>query len=209
MLDLPLFIAFITAASLLTITPGVDTAMVLRAATVDGRRQALMASLGIGAGCLAWGGAVALGLGALLQASELAYTILKWVGAGYLIWMGCKLLARPRTTLGPHSTEPIARSGYAAFSRGLMTNLLNPKVGVFYVTFLPQFVPAGVDIANYTFWLACCHVMLTLLWFCVLVAATVPLGRILRRPVAIRFLDRLTGGVFVLFGLKLVSSSAK
>jgi threonine/homoserine/homoserine lactone efflux protein len=77
MIDAPLLLAFIAAASILTITPGVDTAIVLCAATVDGRRQAVAASVGIVLGCLVWGAAVSLGLGALLQASEMAYTIVK------------------------------------------------------------------------------------------------------------------------------------
>lgn len=80
MIDLPLLLAFVAAATLLTLTPGVDTAIVLRAATAQGRRPAVMASLGIGLGCLLWGAAVSLGLGALLQASELAYTAVKLAG---------------------------------------------------------------------------------------------------------------------------------
>ncbi len=87
--------------------------------------------------------------------------------------------------------------------------LLNPKVGVFYITFLPQFVPHGASVAGYSFFLAGLHVLLTLAWFAVLIAATVPLGRFLRRPKAVRTLDRLTGLVFVGFGLKLATSSAR
>ncbi len=88
MIDLPLMLAFIAAASLLTVTPGVDTAIVLRTATLEGRRQAVLAAAGICLGCLAWGVAVSLGLGALLQASELGYTLVKFAGAAYLIWLG-------------------------------------------------------------------------------------------------------------------------
>jgi threonine/homoserine/homoserine lactone efflux protein len=90
-----------------------------------------------------------------------------------------------------------------------MTNLLNPKVGVFYITFLPQFVPAGADVALYSFFLAGLHVVLTLVWFVTLVAATVPLERFLRRPSAVKTLDRLTGCVFLGFGFKLATSSTR
>ena len=211
MIDLPLMLAFLVAATILTVTPGVDTAMVLRAATVDGRRPAIAASIGIVLGCLVWGGAVSLGLGALLRASEMAYTVVKFAGAAYLIWLGVRLLLRPRTVIdaaagGDAGDVGVDGNTSAAFWRGLLTNLLNPKIGVFYITFLPQFVPAGANVAGYSFFLAVLHVVLTLAWFAVLIAATVPLGQFLRRPAAVKALDRMTGGVFVMFGLKLALS---
>lgn len=182
--------------------------MVLRAATIDGRRTAVAASLGIVLGCLIWGGAVSLGLGALLQASSLAYTIVKIAGAAYLVWLGFKLLLKPRAALDTAAPAD-ARGGRDAFLRGFLTNMLNPKIGVFYITFLPQFVPAGTNVAGYSFFLACVHVLLTLAWFAALIAAAVPLGAFLRKPKAVRTLDRLTGGVFIAFGLKLATSSAR
>lgn len=207
--SLPLLLAFIAAAMLLAVTPGLDTAIVLRTATVEGRRPALLAALGIGLGCLVWGVAVSLGLGALLQASELAYTVVKVVGATYLVWLGVRLILRPRTAIDHGATGAGVRGGRDAFWRGLLANLLNPKVGVFYVTFLPQFVPVGADVASYSLFLASLHVLLTIVWFSTLIAATVPLGRFLRQPVVVRRLDRLTGGVFIAFGLKLAASSAR
>ncbi|WP_240154197.1 LysE family translocator [Comamonas sp. Tr-654] len=95
MVDFSLLIAFVVTASILTITPGVDTAIVLRATAMDGRKQAAMAALGIALGCLAWGTAAAFGLGVLLHASEAAYAVVKWIGATYLVWVGIKLLAGP------------------------------------------------------------------------------------------------------------------
>src|ERR1700749_2154351 len=88
--------AFSVAAGLLTITPGLDTALVLRTAAVEGPKRAALAALGIGCGCLVWGAGVALGLGALLQASALAFTALKWAGAAYLVWLGINLIRKPR-----------------------------------------------------------------------------------------------------------------
>lgn len=214
MASLSLLLAFLVAATILTITPGVDTAMVLRAATVEGRRPAIFAALGILIGCLIWGGAVALGLGALLRASETAYTVVKFVGAGYLLWLGAKLLLRPREGLDPANTDAApGRRGKGAFLQGFLTNMLNPKIGVFYVTFLPQFVPHSVTgsagVAGYTFFLAVVHVLLTVVWFGALIGAAAPLGRFLRRPGAVKTMDRLTGGVFMAFGLKLAASSAR
>lgn len=208
MTDLPLLLAFVVAATILTLTPGVDTAMVLRSAAVGGRRSAALAALGIALGCLVWGAAVAVGLGALLRASEVAYAVLKWAGAGYLLWQGAKLLWQPRQ-VPPLAEGAAVAAASEAFRRGLLTNLLNPKVGVFYVTFLPQFVPAAANVAWYTFFLACLHVLLTLLWFALLIAATAPLAKMLRQPAAIRVLDRLTGVVFVAFGIKLAVSSLR
>ena len=214
MTSLSLLFAFVVAATILTITPGVDTAMVLRAATVEGRRPAAFAGLGILAGCLIWGAAVALGLGALLRASEMAYTIVKFAGAAYLMWLGAKLLLRPRAMLEvAEEGASGGRAGKGAFLQGFLTNMLNPKIGVFYVTFLPQFVPHTVagsgGVAWYTFFLACVHVALTVVWFGALIGAAVPLGRFLRRPGAVKAMDRLTGGVFMAFGLKLAASSAR
>ncbi len=209
MSDPSLLVAFLAAATILTITPGVDTAMVLRSATVEGRRSAVLASFGIGLGCLIWGAAVSLGLGALLHASELAYTIVKLAGAAYLLWLGVQLLLKPRTAMGDASGQVAARNGRDAFWRGLLTNLLNPKIGVFYITFLPLFVPKGAGVAGYSFFLACLHVLLTFAWFAALIAATVPLGRLLRRPKAVTVMDRLTGVVFVGFALKLAASPAR
>lgn len=199
-------LAFMAAATILTLTPGVDTAMVLRSAASGGPKPAILAALGIALGCLVWGVAVSLGLGALLASSELAYTGVKWAGAAYLVYLGLKLVFHPRTTLGEvePGTSPTRR--WASLQQGLFTNLLNPKIGVFYVTFLPQFIPIGASVAGFSFVLASIHVLISLVWFAVLITATVPMGRVLRRPRIVQTLDRLTGGVFIAFGAKLALS---
>ncbi|BBG29187.1 LysE family translocator [Zymobacter palmae] len=209
MTDLSLLLAFVAAAFILTITPGIDTALVLRSSATGGQRSAVAASLGVTLGCLFWGAAAAIGLGALLRASELAYGIVCWVGALYLVWLGVRLIIRPRTTFEAGHGGTGERGTREAFLRGLLTNLLNPKVGVFYVTFLPQFVPASVNIAGYTFFLACLHVLITLVWFGILIAAMVPMARFLRKPKIVTALDRLTGCVFIAFGVKLAFASSK
>jgi threonine/homoserine/homoserine lactone efflux protein len=194
-------IAYIAAASLLTITPGLDTAMVLRTAAVEGPRRAALAALGIVCGCLAWGAAVALGLTAVLAASHLAYLALKWAGAAYLAWLGINLIVKPRTRFD--LTAPAAGKPGNWWLRGFLTNLLNPKVGVFYVSFLPQFVPASVPAGPFMFALAAIHGVLGAVWFAVLIAATSPLKRWLQRQAVVRWLDRVTGVVFLGFGLRL------
>lgn len=199
-------LAFIAAASLLTITPGVDTAMVLRSAATGGPRPAAHASIGIAVGCLIWGAAVSLGLGALLAASALAFTLVKWAGAAYLVWLGLKLVLRPRESFVPSLTGSGRSGSWPSFRQGFLTNILNPKIGVFYITFLPQFVPAGVDVAAFSLLLAAIHVALTLVWFAMLIAATAPIGRLLRQKRILKAIDRITGGVFISFGAKLALS---
>jgi threonine/homoserine/homoserine lactone efflux protein len=195
-------VTFTAAAALLTVTPGLDTALVLRTAAVEGPRRALLAALGICLGCLAWGAAVALGLGMLLKASLLAYTVLKYAGAAYLLWLGVQLLLSRRERFD----APVRAGKGNWLARGFLTNALNPKVGVFYVSFLPQFVPAGSDVAAVTLLLAGVHAILGLLWFAALVGATRPLARALQRPPVIRTLDRATGAVFLLFAARLALS---
>jgi threonine/homoserine/homoserine lactone efflux protein len=199
-------IAFTLAAALLTVTPGIDTALVLRTAAAEGSHRAFWAGFGICLGCLAWGAIVALGLGMLLQASELAYTALRWAGALYLLYLGFKLLKAPRRDFGGEMGPESGGSGGSWFWRGLLTNLLNPKVGVFYVSFLPQFIPAGTDVAAMTLLLAAIHALLGLIWFGLLILATQPITGALRKPKVVQALDRVTGGVFILFGARLALS---
>ncbi|MFI4935844.1 MAG: LysE family translocator [Caulobacterales bacterium] len=194
-------IAYVAAAGLLTITPGLDTAMVVRTMAVEGPRRAALAAFGIVAGCLVWGLAVALGLGVVLGASHLAYTVLKWAGAAYLAWLGINLIARPRARLDLAKGAPATGGNWLA--RGFLTNLLNPKVGVFYVSFLPQFVPAGVPAAPFIVLLAAIHGVLGLAWFAALILAGAPLRRWIEGGRVMRWLDRITGAVFLGFGLRL------
>ena len=196
-------LAFSVAAGLLTLTPGLDTALVLRTAAVEGPRRAAVAAIGIGGGCLVWGAAAALGLAALLQASALAFTALKWAGAAYLVWLGVGLLLKPRDRFDVGAGERTGASPLSWLRRGFLTNLLNPKVGVFYVSFLPQFLPQGVAPAPFIFLLAGLHVVMGLAWFAVLIAATRPIARVLKRPAVVRWLDRATGLVFLAFGARL------
>ncbi len=197
-------LAFTLAAALLTLTPGLDTALVLRTAAVEGRSEAWRAALGINVGCLLWGAAVAFGLGALLAVSELAYTLLKYCGAAYLCWLGLNLLLRPRSAIAPAAGEGSTTANW--FVKGMLGNVLNPKVGIFYVSFLPQFIPQGQPLIAWTFGLVAIHVGLGLLWSLILIGATRSLGETLRKAAVIRWLDRTTGVVFLLFAAKLAMS---
>jgi len=193
-------LAFVPVAALLTVTPGTDTMLVLRTAGIGGARAAALAGLGIALGCLVWGLAVALGLGALLVASPVAFGWLRVVAALYLGWIGVSLWRMPH-----HAADAPTAQTATAFRRGLLTNLLNPKVGVFYVTLLPQFLPPGSD-AGAGLALAGVHVALSLVWFALLIGFARSLAPLLQSPAFARGIDRVCGVVFVGFGLKLVSS---
>jgi threonine/homoserine/homoserine lactone efflux protein len=196
-------IAFSVAAILLTITPGLDTALVLRTAAVEGPRTAWMAALGIFLGSIAWATLVGVGLGALFAASQLAFEILKWVGAAYLVWLGLNLVLRPRERFDIDAETQPSAQGVGWLWRGALNNLLNPKVGVFYVSFLPQFTPPGVPVAPWMVMLAAIHCGFSAIWFGAIIAATQPIAGALRRAAVVRWLDRLTGGLFLAFGVRL------
>lgn len=206
----PIAVALTTytaAAALLTVTPGLDTALVLRTAAAGSVRPAVLAALGIVAGCFSWAVLVSLGLGAVLVASHVAYSILRWVGAGYLLWLGYQMLRYPRQDFAINTGGP--KRDRTAFATGLLTNLLNPKVGIFYVSFLPQFVPKGVPVARFMLLLGGIHALLGLIWFASLIAATRPISRFLCRPAVLKGCDRLTGGLFLTFGLGLALESRR
>jgi threonine/homoserine/homoserine lactone efflux protein len=190
-------LSFSLIALLTVLTPGLDTVLVLRTALLNGKRAAMGVILGITVGCLVWAVASLAGLTALLQASELAYDIVRWLGAGYLIYLGAKALWNSRKTIEA-DTRPVP-SARASLRVGLLTNLLNPKVGVFYLSLLPQFMPTGAPVWGAA--LVAIHLGLGLVWLPILVAIA---GRarafILRQRV---LLDRLTASVFVALGLKL------
>lgn len=197
-------LAFSFAALLLTLTPGLDTALVLRTATVEGRKQAVHAALGISTGCLVWGAAVAFGLGALIAVSELAYDILKYCGALYLSWLGINMLLRPRKQLA--LADNTAKKGSNWFLKGVLGNALNPKIGIFYVSFLPQFIPQGHSPVLWTFILVGIHIVIGTSWSMALIGATRPLATILRKEKVIRWMDRTTGAIFLAFAARLALS---
>jgi threonine/homoserine/homoserine lactone efflux protein len=204
MSPLATLLAFAAAAMVLIVTPGMDTALVLRTSAVEGRRRGLATVFGICTGCLVWGTSVALGLGALLVASHTAYTLVKWAGAAYLAWLGVNLLLKPRERFAPAAAAaPTRQSRFGAFGRGLGTNLLNPKCGVFYVSFLPMFVPHGWPVGLTLFGLCLAHVIMSLGWLAFVAVAAAPLGRVLEKPGVAKWLDRVIGSMFLAFGARL------
>jgi len=138
--DLPLFVA---AGLLLNITPGADLALIGARSAGHGFRSGAAAALGVGAGCFVHVAAAALGLSALIAGSATAFTVLRWAGAAYLVWLGIGLLrGGGGVPTGAAAAAP-ALSAWRAFVQGFLTNALNPKVALFFLAFLPQFIDAG------------------------------------------------------------------
>ncbi len=204
----PHIAAFIGVAALLTISPGPDMALVMRNVLRGGQRVALASAMGVAAGCLVWGIGSSLGIAAVVAASPTAYTVLRLAGAVYLGVLGVLAL---RTAIWPPPTTPdadpaaraVALSRASAFRVGLLNNLVNPKVGVFYVTFLPQFVPSGAPVFATSVFLAGIHAALGVLWLTAYGSAIGRLDAVLRSVGVRRGLEAVTGLVLVAFGLRI------
>lgn len=201
---------FTLAATLLTITPGLDTMFVIRTVVTSGRRSGLIGGAGISIGVLAWGVATAVGLSALLVASQLAFDVLRMVGAVYLCSVGARMLWRSRhKRTGPGQLDATGHAvvtGREAFRTGLLTNLLNPKVGVFYVTLLPAFVPHGAPMLGSCLLLASIHVTLGMIWFALLALLVGRIRSLLAREAVQRRVEQVTGLAFIGFGTRLALS---
>ncbi|MGW1895141.1 LysE family translocator [Streptomyces sp. NPDC002004] len=205
---------FSLMVGLLTVTPGLDTALVLRTAALGHRRRAWGVVLGIQSGTLVWGVLTSLGVTGLLTASHLAYETLRWVGAAYLMWMGVRLLwaaRRHRVDGHPTTTGSVTEAApgtadeslLGGWRQGLATNLLNPKMGAFYVAVLPQFIPAGASPLTAGVLLTGVHILLAVIWARALITMAHVLRDLLQRPSARRCLDRITGTVIAAFGVRL------
>ncbi|MFE3022720.1 LysE family translocator [Nocardia tengchongensis] len=202
-------LSFAVVAGLLTVVPGLDTAVVLRVAVSRGPRNAFATAVGIGCGTLVWGVAAAAGVSALVTASEVAYSGLRIAGAIYLVWMGVGMvragLRRPAIVPGSE-VEESPQGLFGAWARGVGTNLLNPKVGVFYVAMLPQFLPDGVPSLLMGCVLAVVHNVEGMVWFAGIVGAAGVARAWLGRDGVRRGMDVVAGTVVVGFGVKLAVS---
>lgn len=134
-----ILIPYLLAITLLTLTPGLDTTLIIRTATLEGKSKAFQAAVGISLGCIAWGIVVACGLGALLMASDLAFNILKWMGAAYLAWLGLNMILKPRSQLadmqGSNSNIPTSQNW---FIKGFWVIYLILKSAFFIFHFFPN-----------------------------------------------------------------------
>lgn len=200
--------SFAFVAGLVTITPGLDTALVLRYAVTHGRKTAYATALGVVTGCLIWGVAASAGVSALLAASEVAYAAVRLAGAAYLLWLGVGLLVQAFRHRG--NGESPARIDcspaiplWASWRRGFGVNILNPKIGAFYVALLPQFIPPDVSPVLMGALLAGVHSVEGMVWFSLIISAAHAMRSWLDRPRTRRGLDAVTGTTLIGFGVVL------
>ena len=201
------FVALGGVVLLAAMSPGPDFAIVTRNAMVSGRRAGMACGAGIAVGVFAWAVVTALGIAGLLAASAVAFTAVKLVGAGYLVVLGVRaLLAARRGEYDSAEHVPGARatSAPAAFRQGIVTNLLNPKVAVFFVALLPQFLPASATAADHLL-LAGVAAGVTLTWFTVLAGVVSALRRLLTGNRVRRGIDALMGTLLVGLGVRMAT----
>jgi RhtB (resistance to homoserine/threonine) family protein len=202
-------LVFIGVAAVVIIIPGPDTAVILRNILLHGRRAGLGTSFGVSTGLAVWTVAAALGVASVVRASEVAFTALKLLGAIYLIWLGWQAIraagkavdhdpvieAAPRRQLS-------ARTG---FRQGLLSDLANPKIGIFFTSLLPQFVDPGHAVLVPFLVLGAVFVTMTILWLSFYCVVAARLAQMLQRPRVKRALDRITGVVLIALGLRLAA----
>ena len=200
-------VGFTALSAVLTVIPGLDTTLVLRTALTGGRRRAVAVALGINLGLLVWGCAAALGAAALLAASEVAFRVVTYAGVAYMAYLGISMIVRSFRTsaedvgAGPgRGATPLWR----ASASGLTTNLLNPKIGIFYIATIPQFVPQGSPALATGMLLTSVHVLITLVWFTLVIVGARAARRWLASARATRLIDRVSGTAVLGLGAKLV-----
>jgi threonine/homoserine/homoserine lactone efflux protein len=217
MLGIQEFWLFIISGLLLNITPGPDTAYIVGRSVQMGWRGGVAAALGISAGCLVHVFGAAIGLSALLAASSAAFTLVKWVGAAYLCFMGVRmLLARPpapasEVAAGSGAISQRQTSLSQVFWQGALTNALNPKVALFFLAFLPQFVAADSPHKAAAFvLLGLIFIFNGTLW-CLGVAAFAAsaAGRVRQSGEALLWINRALGGLFVYLGVRMAMLQAR
>jgi RhtB (resistance to homoserine/threonine) family protein len=202
--DWPQLLLFIAAGWLLNLTPGPDVLYIVSNSLRGGARAGMVAALGIFAGCFVHVAIATVGLGALLAASAMAFTVVKFIGAAYLLWMGVRLLraSTPGWTPEAAPAEPDLRR---VFRRGFLTNVLNPKVALFFLAFLPQFIAPDASHKTLAFLalgvLFSVNALPVTLGYAWLAAWAADRVSLVRR--AIHWLDRAAGVLFIGFGLKL------
>ena len=210
--DTPALLAFIAAGLLLNLTPGPDVFYIVNHSLRSGVRAGLVAALGITAGCCVHIAAAAIGVSALVAASATAFAVLKWVGAAYLVYVGATmLLARGKPASVPGAVAaPVSVSLWSVFSRGFLTNTLNPKVALFFLAFVPQFIPHDAPHPSLSFLLLGLLFNFNGLWvnFGWAWAAAWMARRVGLVARGVRWLERVAGTIFIGFGIQLALADA-
>jgi threonine/homoserine/homoserine lactone efflux protein len=196
-------LVFTGVAVLVTLTPGPATAMVIRSALRGGRRAALLTTLGNSIGVLLWGFASAVGISALVAASEVGFAVLKIGGAVVLVSLGVQaILRRGQKAEAPEVLE-LTASQARAFRAGLVTSLANPKLAVFFIALFPQFIPKGDPVLPVALGMSVLIVALDLIWYSIVALAVTRVRGVLAGSRWPARLERITGGLMIGLGLRL------
>lgn len=201
-------LVFIGVAALVIVVPGPDTAVVTKNVLLYGRRAALATSLGVAAGLAAWTVAAAVGVASLLRASAVAFTVVKLIGALYLIWLGIRALLAARHAAhaeGSHALSGPPLSPLGGFRQGFFSDVANPKIGVFFTSLLPQFVDPGQPVLLPFLMLGAVFVLMTAVWLFAYCLAAARAAETLQRPRVRATLDRVTGVVLIAIGLRVAA----
>ncbi|NVN88206.1 MAG: LysE family translocator [Rhodopseudomonas sp.] len=211
MLGIHEFWLFVVSGLLLNVTPGPDTAYIVGRGVQLGWRGGALAALGVGTGCLVHVAAASIGLSALLAASATAFAAIKLIGAAYLIWLGVRMLASRTTGFVAAADGSRTTPLREVFWQGALTNALNPKVALFFLAFLPQFVDAASPHKAFAFLLlGLIFVFNGTLWCLGLAAfAAQAAGRIRQSGRALLWINRLLGGMFVALGVRVALAQAR
>jgi threonine/homoserine/homoserine lactone efflux protein len=196
-------LAIVGAAVLIVLLPGPDTLVVVRSIVRGGRRQGILTALGNLCGLTLWVTAAAVGLAAMLEASEVGYAVLRIVGACYLVFLGVQAWrSRGQVGVPEGSRRGVLGTGFRA---GILTNLFNPKVGVFFVTFLPGFVPEDASVLWTTLLFGAIFIVLTALYWVLLLGLAGQVTTWMNTPSVRRRLDAATAAVLIAFGVRLAT----
>lgn len=202
------FLGFMAVAAAVIVTPGPDTALTIRNALSGGRHGGILTGAGVATGQAGWALATSLGLAALLQAFRPAYIGIKLAGAAYLIYLGAHSVRaafrQPTDRRDPHPTTR-RRLVSSPYTQGVLSNLGNPKMAVFFLSLLPQFVPYGPGAFVPFLSLGLIFSAMTLLWLTTYSIMVARLGDLLRRARVRRVLDALTGAALVALGIRVAT----
>lgn len=204
----PQFLTFLIAITLLTITPGVDTVLIIRNTTRGGWRDGALSSLGICSGLFVHAVVSAVGISVILLQSVWAFKALKMAGAGYLIWLGIVSLRSAARNGAPLKLNGPSRGRYRfsvrrSLMEGFLSNVLNPKAVVFYMAFLPQFIDPARSALSQSLFLAGLHFVIAMVWQCLLASLVHQAKTWMQNQKVRRSLDGLTGSIMMAFGIKL------
>ncbi|NNG24709.1 LysE family translocator [Telluria aromaticivorans] len=197
---------FVISGLLLNIMPGPDSLLIMARSATQGWRAGVAAALGIGAGTMVHVLAAALGLSAILATSATAFTVVKYIGAAYILYMAIGLLRSRRSSATTAAQLAVTPLPYRKiFAQGVLTNVLNPKVALFFLAFVPQFIDAASPTKTLAFIvLGCIFNVNGMLWCCGLALFTAfASARIKINQTASLWLNRVTGGLFAWLGIKL------